>query len=276
VARRFAAAGARTPEVLDADLEQGYLLLSDLGSTTYADAVAGASPGEVNALYIDALDTLVRIQRASPDRTLPAYDRARLVAEMRLFPDWYVTRHLGATLAAAEQSMLGALFETLADAALAQPQVDVHRDYHCRNLMRLPSGAGNPGVLDFQDAVTGPITYDLVSLLRDAYVDWPEAQQIDWAVRYWERARRAGLPVAADFGAFWRDLEWMGLQRHLKVLGIFARLWHRDGKDRYLADLPRVLHQTRAVARRYDTFTPLVRLLDRIAPDADERTGFTF
>ena len=149
------------------------------------------------------------------------------------------------------------------DYALAQPRVFVHRDYHSRNLMVL-AAPRNPGVLDFQDAVHGPITYDLVSLLRDAYVEWDEAQVLDWAIRYWERARRAGLPVADDFGLFWRDFEWMGLQRHLKVLGIFARLSHRDGKHRYLVDLPRVLAYVERAARRYIAMDPLVRIIERV------------
>ena len=155
---------------------------------------------------------------------------------------------------------------------LAQNRVYVHRDYHSRNLMVTDP---NPGVLDFQDAVHGPITYDLVSLLRDAYVAWDEERQIDWAVRYWERARKAGLPVDADFAAFWRDFEWMGVQRQLKVLGIFARLWHRDGKDRYLADMPRVLGHVIRVANRYSSFGPLARLVDRVEGRA-VKAGYTF
>jgi aminoglycoside/choline kinase family phosphotransferase len=264
VAALFAAAGASTPQVFEADLDQGFLLLSDLGPTTYAEALADPARDEasVEQLYRDALATLVRLQAATREQALPPYDRARLLAEMRLFPDWYVARHLGATLAAAQAQALESVFEQLTRAALAQPQVYVHRDYHCRNLMVLAQG--NPGVLDFQDAVLGPVTYDLVSLLRDAYVDWTEERQIDWSVRWWEQARAAGVAVGSDFGQVWRDFEWMGLQRHLKVLGIFARLAYRDGKERYLADLPRVMRHTLGVARRYDAFAPLVRLLESL------------
>jgi hypothetical protein len=284
VAHRFALAGACTPALLDTDVAAGYLLLGDLGTLTYADALGTAAPAQVERMYADALATLVRIQHGTPADGLPPYDRARLHAELQLFPEWYVQRHLGATLTGREQAALDTGFERLIGAALAQPQVDVHRDYHCRNLMLLQvplaaaTGAAaivNPGVLDFQDAVRGPITYDLVSLLRDAYVDWPEARQIDWAVRYWEQARAVGLPVDPDFGAFWQAFEWMGLQRHLKVLGIFARLSYRDGKDRYLADLPRVRAYARATAARYDALAPLARLLDRLA-DAPPRSGWTF
>lgn len=274
IAQLLAQQSVSTPEILASDLDQGFLLLSDFGNTTYADALL--APGtDVAALYADALAALVRLQQARPDPSLPAYDRQRLLAEMMLFPDWYLARHLGKELTAREQEALQSTFSLLLDAATAQSQVLVHRDYHCRNLMVLASSARNPGVLDFQDAVVGPITYDLVSLLRDAYVEWPEAQQLDWAVRYWERARRAGLPVPLHFDTFWRDLEWMGLQRSLKVLGIFARLCHRDGKARYLDDIPRVLRHTQQVVERYSAFSGLARLLDRVHERAPQ-TGYTF
>ncbi len=279
VAALFGAAGLHTPAVLAADLEQGFLLLDDLGATTYAQALEDCSAPPAD-LYADALAALVRLQAASRPGELPSYDRGRLRAELQLFPDWYVQRHLGAGLSTAEQAALEAVFGLLLDQAAAQAPVYVHRDYHSRNLMWCPGAPGaNPGVLDFQDAVHGPITYDLVSLLRDAYVEWPEAVQLDWAIRYWDQARRAGLPVATPFDEFWRQFEWMGLQRTLKVLGIFARLYHRDGKDRYLQDLPRVLRHTRAVAQRYQPLRPLARLLDRLQAGAGEggpRFGFTF
>ncbi len=296
VADLLARQGVRVPAVLERNLEHGFLLLGDLGDVTYAEAIA-ARPERIPDLYEGAIAALVRLQGIPvAGTTLPHYDRERLLAEMRLFPEWYVARHLGIDLSPAERAVLDAACDRLAVSALDQAQVFVHRDYHSRNLMapdadvgivpRSRSGPGSasapgpnlaaePGVLDFQDAVIGPITYDLVSLLRDAYVEWPEPQQIDWAVRYWERARRQGLPVPADFGRFWRDLEWMGLQRSLKVLGIFARLHHRDGKDRYLADLPVVLRHAQHVAERYDPFTPLARLLDRIHGRAREE-GYTF
>jgi aminoglycoside/choline kinase family phosphotransferase len=260
VARLFGAAGVTTPDIVAEDLPRGFLLLSDLGQTTYLQALqAGA---DRQALYLDALDSLVRIQAASRAGVLPPYDRGRLLAELRLFPDWYIGRHLQMPLTDDEHVRLERLFDRLIGCALAQPAVYVHRDYHSRNLMQLASG--NPGVLDFQDAVFGSATYDLVSLLRDAYIEWPEEQQIDWAVRYWERARAAAVPAPADFAELWRTMEWIGLQRSLKVLGIFARLYYRDGKDRYLVDLPLVMRHTRRVVERYTAFDDLRRLLDRL------------
>jgi N-acetylmuramate 1-kinase len=260
IARLFAAAGVTTPQILEENLAQGFLLVSDLGQITYLQALGTGT--DAQPLYLDALDSLVRIQAATCTGVLPPYDHDRLLAELRLFPDWYVERHLQAAFDPSERAALESVFESLVAHALAQPCVYVHRDYHSRNLMQL--AGGNPGVLDFQDAVLGPVTYDLVSLLRDAYIEWPEEQQIDWAARYWERARAGGVPVHADFADLWRAMEWIGLQRSLKVLGIFARLYHRDGKDGYLADLPRVLRHTRRVVERYDDFSDLRRLLDRI------------
>ena len=293
IAGVMAARGVNTPRIIACDLAQGFLLLSDFGNTTYADALQEGS-ADVGGLYADALAALARLQQApagAPDEStgLAAYDRARLLAEMRLFPDWYLARHLAVELDAREQAALDSVFQTLVDAALGQSTVLVHRDYHCRNLMRIdPARAAsaddgrdadprssNPGVLDFQDAVLGPITYDLVSLLRDAYVEWPEDRQIDWAARYWDLARTAGLPVPERFDLFWRDLEWMGLQRSLKILGIFARLCYRDGKTRYLGDLPVVLRHTQRVVERYDAFSGLARLLDRVHQRRPQ-TGFTF
>ena len=270
-AKVFARSGVSVPRVVAADLPRGLLLLEDFGSTTYLSQLSAAT---AQGLYGDAIDALIRLQLASDPASFAPYDRERLMRELQLFPEWYVTRHKGITLDAAEQAVLDAAFEAILQNTLAQPQVDVHRDFHSRNLMVL-EGARNPGILDFQDAVYGPITYDLVSLLRDAYIRWEEEQIIDWAVRYWERARKAGLPVRADFGDFYRDFEWMGLQRHLKVLGIFARLSHRDGKDRYLADLPLVLRYVQDVAARYVTLAPLSRLIDRIE-GRSQRIGHTF
>jgi aminoglycoside/choline kinase family phosphotransferase len=270
-ARVFADAGMTVPQVLASDLERGFLLLTDFGTTTYLDVIDARS---APALYADASRALVEIQRASRAGVFPDYDRAVLLRELMLFPDWYIARHKGVTLDDAERNALQTAFELLITNNLAQPQVFVHRDYHTRNLMLLP-GDTNPGVLDFQDALLGPITYDLVSLLRDAYVDWEEEQVLDWAIRHWERARKAGLPVAADFSEFYRDFEWMGLQRHLKVLGIFARLNHRDGKSRYLADMPRVLRYVTGAASRYNAFGPLAALIERIEGDA-RTVGYTF
>jgi len=260
VARLFGLAGVTTPRIVAADLDRGLLLLSDLGQTTYLQALdAGAN---AQSMYLDALQALVRIQSATRANALPGYDRARLLGEVRLFPDWYIAQHLQCKLGDRDREVLERVFQTLVACAVGQPALFVHRDYHSRNLMQL--ACGNPGVLDFQDAVLGPAVYDLVSLLRDAYIEWPEDQQIEWAVRYWELARAAGLPVPADFADLWRDMEWIGLQRSLKVLGIFARLYHRDGKDRYLTDLPRVMQHTRRVVERYACFDELRGLLDRL------------
>lgn len=267
----LADAGMNAPRVLAQQPEAGFLLLEDFGSTTYLAVLDEASAA---ALYGDAMDALVRLQAASRAGVFPAYDRAPLARELDLYTDWYVARHKGVQLTDGERAGLSRAFEAILASNLAQPRVFVHRDYHSRNLMVL-AAPHNPGVLDFQDAVHGPITYDLVSLLRDAYVDWDEERVLDWAIRYWERARRASLPVAADFGEFWRDFEWMGLQRHLKVLGIFARLSHRDGKHRYLADLPRVLGYVEKAARRYVAMDPLVRVIERVEGSAAQ-VGYTF
>ena len=258
VARLLGEAGVHVPRVLAADIARGYLLLTDLGTRTYASALDAVSAPQ---LYGDALDALVLLQRASREDELPAYDDALLRRELMLFPDWYVARHLGRTLSPGERVSLESTFELLLANNLAQPRVFVHRDYHSRNLM---VANPNPGILDFQDAVYGPITYDLVSLLRDAYVEWDEERQLDWGIRYWERARNVHLPVVADFAAFWRDFEWMGVQRQLKVLGIFARLKHRDGKAAYVDDMPLVMRYLRRACARYRELDALSALLDAL------------
>ena len=258
VAKLLDAAGVNAPHVLAADLDRGFLLLTDLGTKTYASALDDTS---AHGLYLDAIDALIRWQGATRDGELPPYDEALLRRELMLFPEWYVGRHLGHAPTPAERATLDTVFDALIANSLAQPRVYVHRDYHSRNLMVCTP---NPGVLDFQDAVHGPITYDLVSLLRDAYVEWEEERELDWVIRYWERARKAGLPVAAEFAPFWRDYEWMGAQRQLKVLGIFARLKHRDGKDRYVGDMPRVLRYLRRACARYREFDALSRILDSL------------
>lgn len=270
VAEVFGETGVSVPKVLAQDAERGFLLLSDLGSTTYLHQLDHDS---AHKLYLDAIDALVLIQAQSKPDVLPEYDRALLQRELMLFPDWYVGKHLGIALSDKQTEVLNKVFDALLANNLAQPQVYVHRDYHSRNLMVMPQG--NPGILDFQDAVYGPITYDLVSLLRDAYIQWDEEMVLDWAIRYWERAKRAGLPVNPDIDAFYRDFEFMGLQRHLKVLGIFARLYHRDGKDAYLKDLPLVMEYTRKAAGRYNTLAPLIRLLDELEDKAPS-VGYTF
>ncbi|HYL19510.1 MAG TPA: phosphotransferase [Burkholderiales bacterium] len=258
VAHLFRAAGVNVPEVLAEDIENGYLLLSDLGNTMYLAALNDDTAGK---LYADATSALVKIQLASRPGVLPDYDRELLLRELRLFPDWYIAKHLGIELSAAQTQTLSAAFEAILANNLAQPRVYVHRDYHSRNLMVTDP---NPGIIDFQDAVFGPVTYDLVSLLKDAYIAWDEARIIDWAVRYWEKARKAGLPVDADFSVFYRDFEWMGVQRHIKVLGIFARLFHRDGKDQYLHDMPLVMTYLRKACERYNGLGAFLRLLDEL------------
>lgn len=270
VAEIFDQAGVSVPKIVAHDVENGFLLLTDLGSTTYLHALNHDSAYK---LYIDAIDTLVLIQAQSLPEVLPEYDRPFLLRELMIFPEWYIGKHLGVTLTDAQSAELNKVFDTLLANILAQPQVYVHRDYHSRNLMVLPNG--NPGVLDFQDARYGPISYDVVSLLRDAYIQWDEEIVLDLAIRYWERAKRAGLPVALDIDSFYRDFEFTGLQRHLKILGIFARLYHRDGKDVYLNDLPLVMTYVRNAANRYKELKPLVRLLDQVENNAPQ-VGYTF
>ena len=257
-AKLLTEAGVHAPAVLAADFARGFLLLTDLGDRMYLGALDAASAPK---LYRDACGALIRWQLASRDGALPPYDETLLRRELDLFPDWYLAKHLGVPLSDAQRATLDAAFRVVLDNNLAQPRVFVHRDYHSRNLMVSDT---NPGVLDFQDAVFGPITYDLVSLLRDAYIDWDEEQELDRVVRYWERARDAGLPVNADFAAFWRDYEWMGVQRQLKVLGIFSRLFHRDGKDAYIKEMPRVMRYLRRACARYRELKALLRLLDQV------------
>jgi aminoglycoside/choline kinase family phosphotransferase len=263
VAGLIAAAGLHAPRVLEADPDHGFLLLDDLGSELYLgvllQAQADGDSKRADRLMRDAIAAVVQWQRKVPADALPPYDDALLRRELELFPEWCVARECGATWGAAELGIWHAASDVLVAAALAQPVVAVHRDWMPRNLMVADP---NPGILDFQDAVAGPIAYDVASLLRDAFISWDEEQELDWAIRYWEHARKAGLPVAADFGDFWRSVEWIGLQRHLKVLGIFSRLKHRDGKPAYSADLPRFFAYAHKVATRYATLRPLARLLE--------------
>jgi len=251
------AAGLNVPKILEQNAADGFLLLNDLGNETYLMALNEHS---ANALYQDATDALIKMQLASKPDVLPNYDRALLQRELDLFPEWYLHKHLGIELNTQQQAQLKQSFELIIENNLAQAKVYVHRDYHSRNLM--VTSVNNPGVLDFQDAVYGPITYDAASLWRDAYIAWPEERVIDWVVKFWEQGRKAGLPMPEDFGHFYRDFEWMGLQRHLKVLGIFARLFHRDGKEGYLKDIPLVLEYAIATANRYIELKPLARILE--------------
>jgi N-acetylmuramate 1-kinase len=258
VAALLRAAGLNAPEIFAQDLEQGFLLLTDLGRSTYLQAF---TPENADRLLREAIAALVDWQAATREGELPPYDEALLRREMNLFPEWYVGRHLGVALDDRAKAELEDVFRRILASNLGQPRVYVHRDYMPRNLM---VSSPNPGVIDFQDAVHGPVSYDIASLLRDAYVSWEEERVIDWTVRYWEAARKRGLPVRADFAQFWRDVEWMGLQRHLKVLGIFARIHYRDGKPGYLEDTPRFLGYVRHACARYGELAPLARLLDRL------------
>jgi aminoglycoside/choline kinase family phosphotransferase len=270
IARLFRAAGANTPEILAENVAEGFLLLTDFGNTTY---LAALNDDTADALYRDANAELVKIQAASRPGELPDYDEALLRRELMLFPDWYLARHLDMAPSAAQQEVMEQAFAAILANNLAQPRVYVHRDWHSRNLM--VTERDNPGVLDFQDAVYGPITYDLVSIYKDAYIAWDEERVLDWVIRYWESARRARLPVPADFADFYRDFEWMGVQRHIKVLGIFARLCHRDGKAGYLKDMPLVMHYLRRACERYGELRPFLSLLDALEGRQAE-VGFTF
>jgi len=260
VAELFRDAGVRVPHILAQDLQQGFLLLTDLGGTTYLDAL-NANEASADVLYAAAAGALINIQLASRPAVLPDYDEALLLREMRLFPDWYVSKHLQTELSGTKTEALSQVFALILRNNLEQSRVFVHRDYHSRNLM---ASGDEPGILDFQDAVYGPITYDLVSLFKDAYISWEEERVLDWTIRYWERAKKAGLPVSRDFAEFYRDFEWMGAQRHIKVLGIFARLCYRDGKEDYLKDMPLVMAYLRKVCERYRELHPLLKLLDEL------------
>ncbi|MCB5188471.1 phosphotransferase [Methylobacillus caricis] len=265
----FSAAGLHVPRVRAKDLERGFLLLDDLGDTTYLQSLTAET---ADSLYRDACQALIKLQSASTPQEFPPYDEALLNREMQLFPDWYIGKHLGLTLTEKQQAVIQQSFALLNRNILAQGQVYVHRDYHSRNLMVCGE---NPGVLDFQDAVYGAITYDLVSLLKDAYISWEEDRVLDWLIRYWQDAKQAGLPVPQDIADFYRDFEWMGVQRHLKVLGIFARLYHRDGKEAYLKDMPLVMDYLRRACARYIELRPLLRLLDELQGVASQQ-GLTF
>lgn len=262
LARAFAEAGLNVPRVYEEDFEQGFLLLSDLGTRSYMSALHA---GNADALYGDAMSALLRLQQNSESApALPSYDRALLGRELGIFPEWYVGRHLGITLDDADRITFDAAFDVLRENALEQPVVWVHRDYHSRNLM--VTERENPGVLDFQDAVMGPVTYDLVSLLRDCYIEWPAEQVQGWARAYLAQARAAGMLLSVDDGQFARWFDLMGVQRHLKAIGIFARLQHRDGKPGYLADIPRTLGYVRQVCGRYQELSDLGNWLARRVP----------
>ena len=268
VAALMAEAGLRVPRILEWQAELGFMLLSDLGARTLLqviDPALGAAAEEPLPRFKQAIDTLITWQLSSRPAVLPVYDEALLRRELALFPEWYLGRHRGVTLAGSDAATFASAFDQIVKRNLSSPQVFVHRDFMPRNLMVDDDDAKAPlGVLDFQDAVYGPITYDIASLLRDAFVSWNEDLIIDVTVRYWQAARKAGLPVGDDFGAFYADVEWMGLQRHLKVAGIFARITLRDGKPKYLADTPRFIHYIRSTCDRYRALGPMLKVLDRI------------
>lgn len=274
IAQMLVAAGVNAPRVLEENLSEGYLLLSDLGNRTYLTDLADSS--RADGLYSDAIAALIQMQSGCVARTaeLPPYDDALLKREMELFPEWFVGRHLGIDLSREERAMLDETFAFLSAAALEQPRAFVHRDYHSRNLM-VTNGASegaNPGVLDFQDAVFGPVTYDLVSLLRDCYIAWPIERVHAWVREYRAGALKAGLKVGASEAEFIRWFDLMGIQRHLKASGIFSRLAHRDGKFGYLNDIPRTLNYIRALLPAYPELRPFGRFIDtRIASQVEPK-----
>lgn len=249
-------AGLNVPVIHAKNLDQGFLLLSDLGNDTYLTVL---NDQNASNLYRDACAALIKMQLATDKANLPKYDETLLLKELMLFPEWYLGQHLKIELSETQRGVLERTFTLLVQSAVKQPQVIVHRDYHSRNLML--TSEDNPGVLDFQDAVIGAITYDLVSLFKDAYIQWEEDIVMDWLVRYWQSAKKQGLPVNEDFGEFYKEYEWMGVQRHIKVLGIFARLFHRDGKSGYLNDMPLVLDYLKKACERYVELRPMYRLL---------------
>ena len=257
VAARLARAGLHVPEIQAADPDRGFVLMEDLGDRTLLPELTLTT---VDDHYDDAMDAILAMQLAADTTGLPDYDEPRLVAEMELMPEWFLQRHLGMAIECEEWDVVEQAFRALVDSARAQPQAFVHRDFHSRNL--LLTDRDNPGIVDFQDAVRGPVTYDLVSLLRDCYIVWPEDRVEAWAEAFRRKLDHAGVRVPSP-EAFLRAFDLMGLQRHIKVLGIFCRLWYRDGKAGYLQDLPRVWAYTRDVGRRHPETAPLVDLVER-------------
>jgi aminoglycoside/choline kinase family phosphotransferase len=262
-ARRFMDIGLNVPKIIDQNRDQGFLLISDLGRTTYLDHL---NAHNVDRLYGDALGALIVLQTGTmiDPRGFPRYDRTLLLSEMALFREWYADKHFSYPLQPEQLDIIENTFAILCESALEQPQVWVHRDYHSRNLM--VTASNNPGILDFQDAVTGPITYDLVSLLRDCYIEWPPSQVREWALGYQNLAIQSGLLLSDDEDQFIEWFDYMGVQRHIKVLGIFARLYHRDGKSDYLNDLPLVWKYAMTVCRNYPDLQPFAELLQELQP----------
>ena len=267
VAGMLAAAGVTVPEIIAEDLQQGFLLLSDLGHYTYLDVMQQPDFDlqQADTLFTAAIDSLIKFQLSSQPAVLPDYDETLLRRELELFPVWFLQRHLAVTIDDKLRLLLDQVFDQLIAQILQQQTVYVHRDYMPRNLMVGAGGAGSVGVLDFQDAVYGPISYDITCLFKDAFVSWPEQRVERWLQQYWSQARAADLPVPQQFASFQRDCDYMGCQRHLKVLGIFARICHRDGKPRYVQDVPRFIHYLTAVAERRPELLGLTELLDLCA-----------
>ncbi len=264
VASLMRGAHIRVPDILDYNAEFGFLLLSDLGLSTMMEGLQLNNSEPNQALYLKAVDVLIKFQLASKPNVLPPYDFLSLKKELSLFPEWYLKKHKGVEIDMKLQLVLEASFEKIISNNLLSPKVFVHRDFMPRNLMLPTNGITEFGVLDFQDAVYGPITYDIASLMRDAFISWEEDFCLDITIRYWERARKTGLPVSNDFSDFYRSVEWMGLQRHLKVAGIFARLSLRDGKPRYLEDAPRFINYIRSTCSRYRELRPLLNLINEV------------
>ena len=279
VAKLMQLAGLKAPEVLAWHEAQGFMLLTDLGDQTMMSAIDVKNPQANHALYMQAVDALIAWQLSSQPGVLPPYDEALLNRELSLFPDWYLAQHRQIDVQGKMRNTLDSTFKMLVARNLASPSVFVHRDFMPRNLMMPTGGDLALGVLDFQDAVYGPVTYDVASLMRDAFLSWEEDFVLDVTIRYWEKARKAGLldfeDWHQDFGVFYRAVEWMGLQRHLKVAGIFARLTLRDGKEKYLADAPRFIAYIRSTAARYIELRPLLRLIEEVE-GKDGVTGFAF
>lgn len=264
VQQRLLKVGAKVPEILAYEAEQGFMLLSDLGSQNYYHALQdGMDPKAIQAMYRLAIQELVRMQQADT-AGLPVYDATRMLDELQLFEEWYIKQYCKTELTETEKQNLTTVFEKLVADNVQHGQVLVHRDFHSPNLMMPTDASLQPGLIDFQDAVVGPITYDIVSMVMDARYTWDEDQQIDWAIRYWQAAHLAGLEIDTDFAAFHRAYEWMSVQRNLRILGVFSRLSIRDGKDHYLDHIPRVNQYLRQVFVRYEDFNSLRRLFDRL------------
>ncbi|MCY1422689.1 N-acetylmuramate/N-acetylglucosamine kinase [compost metagenome] len=255
IARLLATSGINVPIIHAEDLERGFLLLNDLGNKTYLDVIHADN---ADCLFNEAITALLSFQQLPMDAPLPSYDVALLRRELELFPEWYVRRHLGIEFNAQQQDAWSRISDLLIDSALAQPKVLVHRDYMPRNLML---SEPNPGVLDFQDAVYGPVTYDITCLFKDAFLSWPQERVQGWLQNYWQRARALSIPVQGDFEAFLQASDLMGVQRHLKVIGIFARICHRDGKPRYLTDVPRFFAYIETVVARRPELSELGELI---------------